>query len=90
MQKKYVSLKFYTRIIFLVFFCAFSVHAVDSINFSVNQITAEDWSLKNATLTITHLNKTPQISLASATLVLPPPPATHRVIQYSVSANCVV
>jgi len=68
-----VSLKFYTRIIFLVFFCAFSVHAVDSINFSVNQITAEDWSLKNATLTITHLNKTPQISLASATLVLPPP-----------------
>ena len=68
-----MSLKFYTRIIFLVFFCAFSVHAVDSINFSVNQITAEDWSLKNATLTITHLNKTPQISLASATLVLPPP-----------------
>ncbi|OQK18068.1 hypothetical protein AU255_09510 [Methyloprofundus sedimenti] len=73
MQKKYAGLKFCTRVILLAFCCAFSVYAVDSITFNVNQITADDWALKNAILTLSQLNQTPQISLASATLVLPSP-----------------
>ena len=74
MQRKCTRLIFYTRIIFFVFCCGPDVYAVDSVTFSVAKITADDWSLDNAILAITQLNhKSPQISLLSATVVLPPP-----------------
>lgn len=74
MQKRYVSLKLYIRILLLVFCCVTSVNAVDSFIFSVNKIKADDWSLNNAVLTLKNLNQTsPHLSLLSATLLLPPP-----------------
>lgn len=58
----------------LVVCCAPNSYAVESITLNIAKITADDWSLNNAVLKITHLNqKPPQISLVSATLVLPAP-----------------
>lgn len=60
-------------ILFVAFCSVPSAYAIDSMILTVAEITAKDWSLKNAKLTITQLNQDPQISLLSAILILPPP-----------------
>ncbi|NOR81784.1 MAG: C4-dicarboxylate ABC transporter [Methyloprofundus sp.] len=74
MQKLCDSIKLYTGIILGMFCWVPLAYAMESMTFSVAKITADDWSLNNAVLAITHLNQaSPQISLVSAKLVLPPP-----------------
>jgi len=66
----------YPRLILLVlaiFYIPYAV-ALDSIIFSVDRISTQDWSLSNAKLSITHINKkTAKMSLLSGQLQLPDP-----------------
>ena len=71
--KKYTYLKDCIAIVFGVFFSVSNIYALDSISLTVAEITADNWSLKNAVVTITDINQTPRISLESASLILPPP-----------------
>jgi len=72
--KKCTRLKLYIRIIFFVLGCGPNAYAVESVTFSVAKIIAADWVLEDAVLAITQLHlKSPQISLLSATVELPPP-----------------
>jgi len=62
------------NLLFVVFSYFSIAHALDSVIFSVDEISANDWSLHNAKLKITQLDQTtPRISLVSASLKLPTP-----------------
>lgn len=74
MQTHYNLCKFYTCVFLLSCCHAVNVYAVDGLTLKVANIKADDWSLKDAVLSLNHLDQTPpQFSLQSATLVLPPP-----------------
>ncbi|NOQ17532.1 MAG: hypothetical protein GQ581_10775 [Methyloprofundus sp.] len=51
-----------------------NVSAIESINLSIQKISADDWVLHNTQLTLKHIDQAnPQISLVAASLALPPP-----------------
>lgn len=59
-------------------------YAVDSINFSAEQVSADDWVLKDTQLSISQLNQaSQQTSLLSAQLILPPPLKTLSLLNIS-------
>ena len=63
-----------TCLLFIVLGYSSAISALDSVTFSVDKISANAWSLQNAQLKITQLDQaTPQVSLISADLQLPPP-----------------
>ncbi|MCF7971805.1 MAG: YdbH domain-containing protein [Methylococcaceae bacterium] len=72
-KTSYYSIRY---ICLLFVLCSYSsvASALDSATFSVDEISANNWSLQNVKLQITQLNQaTPQVSLVSASLKLPEP-----------------
>lgn len=49
------------------------VQAIETLTFQIAELSANEWSLKNLTLSLNQLTKIPQLSLDSATLTLPAP-----------------
>jgi len=63
-----------TCLLFIVLSYSSATSALGSVTFSVDEISANNWLLRNAKLQITQLDQsTPQVSLVSASLKLPAP-----------------
>lgn len=83
-----VCFKLFLLIFQVVCYSCRSATAMDAISFSVDSITTDEFALKNATLIISHLDQAPtQISLQSATLILPLLPSPFDTLT-ALDINC--